>query len=315
MSSTSSPRAYSQGLHEIGDGLFAYLQPQGQWGYSNAGLVLGEDRGLLVDTLFDLKLTRQMLDAMAKVRGSRPIKSVVNTHANGDHCWGNQLVGADEIIASRRCAEEFASVPPAALQAFVRAEGLGEVGAYVRRIFGAFDFDGIALTPPTRTFDGELTLHVGSRELRLIEVGPAHTAGDVLVHLPAQRVVFTGDIVFAGGTPVVWAGPLGNWIRACERIEALGVDTVVPGHGPIGDLAQVRAMRAYLVYVEAEAEKRHAAGLSLEDAIRDIALGQFAGWLDRERLAVNVANKYHELAPNSARANTAELFTLMAKIA
>ena len=307
-------RAYTKGLHEIGSGLFAYLQPEGQWGYSNAGLVLGEDSGLLVDTLFDLKLTQQMLDAMAKVRGSRAIKTVVNTHSNGDHCWGNQLVGADEIIASRRCAEELASIPPVALRTLMKAEGLGDVGAYLQRIFGAFDFEGITLTPPTRTFDGELTLHVGSRELRLIEVGPAHTAGDVLVYLPAERVVFTGDIVFAGGTPVVWAGPISNWIAACDRIEALGVDTVVPGHGPIGDLAQVRAMRAYLGYVEGEAAKRHAAGMSLEDAIHDIALGQFSGWLDRERLAVNVATKYRELSPVKTRTTTADLFTLMSKL-
>jgi cyclase len=306
--------AYTKGLHEIGSGLFAYLQPEGQWGYSNAGLVLGEDSGLLVDTLFDLKLTQQMLDAMARVRGQRPIKTVVNTHSNGDHCWGNQLVSGAEIIASRRCAEELASIPPIALHTLLQAEGLGEVGAYLRRIFGAFDFDGITLTAPTRTFDGELRLHIGSRELHLIEVGPAHTAGDVLVYLPADRVVFTGDIVFAGGTPIVWAGPIRNWIAACDRIAALDVATVVPGHGPIGDLAAVRDMRAYLSYVDAEAGRRHAAGMSLEDAVRDIALGAFSGWLDRERLAVNVQAKYRELSPDAPRATTVDLFSLMAKL-
>jgi cyclase len=307
-------RAYTKGLHEIGDGLFAYLQPQGQWGFSNAGLVLGEDSGLLVDTLFDLKLTREMLAAMARARGERPIATVVNTHANGDHCWGNQLVSGAEIIASRRCAEELASIPPIMLHTLLRAEGLGEVGAYLQRIFGAFDFEGIELTPPTRTFDGELTLHVGSRELRLIEVGPAHTAGDVLVYLPGERVVFTGDIVFAGGTPIVWAGPIRNWIAACDRILQLDVATVVPGHGPIGDLGAVRAMRAYLSYVDAEAAQRHAAGMSLEHAVHDIALGAFSGWLDRERLAVNVEAKYRELSPDAPRANVAELFALMAKL-
>ena len=267
---------YSKGLHEIGNGLFAYLQPEGQWGYSNAGLVLGEDSGLLVDTLFDLKLTREMLAAMARVRGNRPIETVVNTHANGDHCWGNQLVSGAEIIASRRCAEELASLPPIVLHTLLRTDGLGEVGAYLQRIFGAFDFEGIELTPPTRTFDGELTVHVGSRELRLIEVGPAHTEGDVLVHLPSERVVFTGDIVFAGGTPIVWAGPISNWIAACDRILQLDVATVVPGHGPIGDLGAVRDMRAYLSYVDAQAAQRHAAGMSLEDAVHDIALGVFS---------------------------------------
>jgi glyoxylase-like metal-dependent hydrolase (beta-lactamase superfamily II) len=308
-------RTYSKGLHEIGNGLFAYLQPEGQWGYSNAGLVLGEDSGLLVDTLFDLKLTQQMLDAMARVRGQRPIETVINTHANGDHCWGNQLVTGAEIIASRRCAEELADIPPSMLRTLLQhADQLGAVGAYLKRIFGAFDFEGITLTPPTRTFDGELSLRVGSRELRLIEVGPAHTAGDVLVYLPAERVVFTGDIVFAGGTPIVWAGPISNWIAACDRILELEVATVVPGHGPISDASAVRDMRAYLGYVDAEAAQRHAAGMSLDDAVHDIAFGAFSGWLDRERLAVNVQAKYRELSPTAPRANTAELFSLMAKL-
>ena len=306
--------AYTKGLHEIGDGLFAYLQPQGQWGYSNAGLILGDESSLLVDTLFDLRLTREMLDAMTRVRGDRPIKTVVNTHSNGDHCWGNQLVSEAEIIASRRCAEELAAIPPVGLRALLKADGLGEAGAYLRRIFGAFDFEGIELTPPTRTFDGELRLRVGARDVHLIEVGPAHTAGDVLVHLPEQRVVFTGDIVFSGGTPVVWAGPISNWIRACDRILALEAQTVVPGHGPVGDADAVRAMRDYLSYVDAEAAKRHAAGMSLDAAVHDIALGAFAGWLDAERLAVNVQAKYRELAPDAPRANTAELFSLMAKL-
>jgi glyoxylase-like metal-dependent hydrolase (beta-lactamase superfamily II) len=307
-------RAYTKGLHEIGDGLFAYLQPQGQWGYSNAGLILGDESSLLVDTLFDLRLTREMLAAMARVRGERPIKTVVNTHSNGDHCWGNQLVSDAEIIASRRCAEELAAIPPVGLRALLEADGLGEAGAYLRRIFGAFDFEGIELTPPTRTFDGELRLRVGARDVHLIEVGPAHTAGDVLVHLPEQRVVFTGDIVFSGGTPVVWAGPISNWIRACDRVLALEVQTVVPGHGPVGDADAVRAMRDYLSYVDAEAAKRHAAGMSLDAAVHDIALGTFADWLDAERLAVNVQAKYRELSPDAPRASTAELFSLMAKL-
>src|SRR3954469_22754326 len=83
---------YTKGLQELEDGLFAYLQPKGQWGYSNAGLVSGDGASLLIDTLFDLRLTREMLEAMRPVTDSRPIETLVNTHANGDHCYGNELV-------------------------------------------------------------------------------------------------------------------------------------------------------------------------------------------------------------------------------
>ena len=80
---------FELGLHEVADGVFAYLQPDGGWGWSNAGLLAGDWSSLLVDTLFDLRLTRRMLDAMDAVTGGRPIDIVVNPHANGDHCYGN----------------------------------------------------------------------------------------------------------------------------------------------------------------------------------------------------------------------------------
>ena len=91
---------YEKGLVEVADGVHAYLQPDGGWGWSNAGLLVGYGASLLVDTLFDLRLTSEMLDAMTSVTASRPIGTVVNTHANGDHCYGNQLVKGATFIAS-----------------------------------------------------------------------------------------------------------------------------------------------------------------------------------------------------------------------
>src|SRR6187401_240374 len=108
---------YEPGLHDVADGCHAYLQPDGGWGWSNAGLVAGDGASLLVDTLFDLKLTADMLDAMRVVTDTSPIATLVNTHANGDHCYGNQLVDQAEIIASSATAHEMAEVPPAMMAA------------------------------------------------------------------------------------------------------------------------------------------------------------------------------------------------------
>jgi cyclase len=287
---------YTKGLHEVGDGVFAYLQPDGGWGWSNAGLVVDHDSSLLVDTLYDLRVTAEMLSAMRRATpAAQSIDVVVNTHANGDHCWGNQLVHDAEIIASRLCAEEMTELAPSFLASVMASPPEGPTGDLLRRMFGSFDFSEIEIVPPTTIFDGELTLRVGGTEVRLIEVGPAHTRGDVIVHLPAQRVLFTGDILFNGGHPIVWAGPVANWVAACDRIIDLGVATVVPGHGPVCDLSAVAAERDYLTFLQREAGPRAAAGLTPLEAARDIDLGDYAGLGERERFVVNVTAVYRDL--------------------
>ena len=310
---------YTRGLHEIGNGCYAYLQPDGSWGWSNAGLVTDGGASLLVDTLFDLKLTGAMLDAMrAADPAAAQIDTLVNTHANGDHCYGNAAVSGARIIASKASAEEMDEVPPAVLQGLLSAApDLGPAGAFLQRIFGGFDFDGIETVKPDRTFEGELDLTVGDKRVKLIQVGPAHTRGDVLIHSLDDRVIFTGDILFIDGTPILWEGPVDNWIRACERIEALDVDAVVPGHGPVSERGAARAVREYLAYIRDEARLRFDAGLSPADAARDIALGDYASWGDAERIAVNVDTLYREFRGDAGGEPTSplELFTLMAELA
>ena len=310
--------AFTKGLHEIGNDCFAYLQPDGSWGWSNAGLVCDGEASLLVDTLFDLKLTGEMLEAMRRsVPAAASIGTLVNTHSNGDHCYGNQLVEGAETIMSKATADELAEVPPAQMAAFLdNAEERGPAGRFFKEVFSPFDFHGIEVPPPDRTFEGQLDIKVGDKDVSLIEVGPAHTRGDVLVHSKQDRAVFTGDILFIEGTPIMWAGPVDNWIRACETIETLDVDVVVPGHGPITDKNGAKAVREYLNYIKTEARGRYDAGLDVLDAVRDIALGDFSGWGEAERIAVNVDTLYREFSGGTREATGAfELFGLMAEIA
>ena len=246
---------YEKGLHEVAAGVWAYLQPDGGWGWSNAGLVAGDGSSLLVDTLFDLRLTGEMLEAMRRTTpAARDIGTVVNTHANGDHCYGNALLGDAEIVASARCAEEMGALPPSSMAAMLRAApDLGPAGAFLARIFAPFSFDDISLTVPTTTFEGRLDLDVGGRHVALLEVGPAHTEGDVIVYLPDEDVVFTGDILFHGRHPIVWAGPVANWMAACDRILELAPAVVVPGHGPLATAAAVEDLRGYFAFLRVEA--------------------------------------------------------------
>lgn len=300
---------YTLGLHELGDGCHAYLQPDGGWGWSNAGLVVCDGQSLLVDTLFDLNLTSRMLDAMAPHTRSAAITTVVNTHANGDHCYGNALVRDAEIIASTATAHEMTEVPPAMLAALNKAPG--EVGDLFRHFFGDFDFEGIEQVLPSRTFTGRFDFELAGRAIELVEVGPAHTRGDTLVFVPDAKVVYTGDILFIGGTPVVWVGPLDNWIAACDLICQADVDTIVPGHGPLTDKSGVVAIRDYLAFVKSEATERHDAGMDAWDAARDIALNGFSNWGEFGRLAVNVDTVYRTLDASHQSPDVVEQFRRM----
>lgn len=173
----------------------------------------------------------------------------------------------------------------------------------------------ITPTYPHQTFDEELTLRVGDVGLLLVDVGPAHTAGDTIVYCEQDGVVFTGDIVFAGGTPIMWEGPVQNWIAACRRILALDADLLVPGHGPVSPTARAQDMVDYLEFVREEATVRYAAGMDAQEAAKDIDLGRFSGWPEAERIAVNVATIHRELAGDEEAAPSGpELFGCMADL-
>jgi len=287
--------AFETGLAPLADGVFAYLQPDGGLGLSNAGLVGRSGDALIVDTLFDLGHTRRMLDAIAR-RVPGTIGRVVNTHHNGDHCWGNQLLPGAEIIGHRRCAELMRSLPPEALQRLKDAPDTIPAARALREGLERFDFRGIEITPPT-TFvpDEGLQLEVAGIPMELLYVGPAHTAGDVIVHLPDRGVVFTGDVIFRNCAPIGWEGTFARWTLALERIAALGAPTIVPGHGPVCGPEAALELRDYLVYVRAESERHFHAGASVAEAASRIDLGPYAAWLESERIVFSVDRAYREL--------------------
>jgi cyclase len=305
--------AYEKGLHELGDGLFAYLQPDGGWGWSNAGLIVAQDTSLLVDTLYDLRLTREMLDAMAPVVAAHPIDAAMNTHSNPDHCFGNELLPATTTIyASRATAQELGTISPEMLSALKSATDLPrDLAAFIEHAFGPFDFEGITVRPPSETFDDRLELRVGDRDVTLIELGPAHTAGDTIVHVADSATVFTGDLLLIDGTPIVWAD-LENWLTACDRILELGAAVLIPGHGPVTDGSGVRDVQRYLRYVREQARLRFDAGMDADEAAHDIDVSDFADWSDPERIAANVVAAYREFDPELPALTPPELFARMA---
>jgi glyoxylase-like metal-dependent hydrolase (beta-lactamase superfamily II) len=327
-------------LHELGNGIFAYTQLPGSWGWSNAGLITDGDQCLLVDTLFDKKLTAEMLESMRRAApAAARIGTVVNTHGNGDHCYGNALVADAEIIGTPGCVEDLRAAPPSRNQLLIRAAGIiGGLGAGGRVLgralnavgidrvalladaaplatafFGDFDFTNNDVVLPTRTFERELSLTVGDKRVELIEVGPAHTLGDAVVWIPEDRTLFTGDILFKDAHPVIWEGPVSNWVAACERLLDMDIETVVPGHGPLTDKSALRETLRYLKALTEQARSRYDAGMSVEDAAHEVAFEEFDHWIDAERIYVNIHTLYREFSGDTEPADVLALFAGMAR--
>ena len=310
-------KPFNKGLSDLGNNIYCYLQPDGGWGWSNAGLIADGDESLIVDTLFDEDLTLEMLDSMksAEPKGMKNIRALINSHSNGDHCNGNNCVDTDEVISSEATLKEMSHESPEMMAALLKqAPEMGTLGKYFLECFGSFNFEGVTKRLPNTTFTGETQRQVGDKIVELIEVGPAHTNGDILVHVPSDKVVFTGDILFIEGHPILWAGPVKNWINACDRIISMEVDFVVPGHGPVTDNRGVKAVRDYLAYIDTESRERFESGMSALEAAKEIDLDLFSTWGDGERIAVNVNSLYREYKGEEKREEITLLFQQMAEL-
>lgn len=287
MAAHTVPKRWKNGLIEIAPKVFAYVQaagidPHGDAGVSNSGLIVGDEAAVAVDALMVPSMTRRLVAAFKKAT-RKSVAKLINTHHHLDHTGGNRFFRAATIIATAKCREALApGFPPVPL---------------LQRFMPRFakEFPLLKVELPTVTFDDRLVIHDGAREIHLWHPGlPAHTVGDAAVFLPKERVLFAGDIAFHYVTPLAFQGHVGNWITAADRLMKFEVDTIVPGHGPIGTKTDLRHMRDYLALVRREAQTRFDAGMPAEEAARDIKLGVYASWSDAERLYPNVLRCYQE---------------------
>jgi glyoxylase-like metal-dependent hydrolase (beta-lactamase superfamily II) len=283
---------------------------------------------VVVDTQSDLPHGRRMIELFGKVWRAPP-KRVVNTHEDADHVWGNQLFQGAEIIAHRTVADRMPHVAdPKETQQLLKA-GKGFLSsallkllhpgalAIARQLAQDYDLDGIELALPTTVFEKEHVLNLDGTEVRILFVGPCHQAGDTIVHVPKEGVVFAGDVLFRLCTPMGWIGSYAKWIKVLDLILSLQPRAVVPGHGPVCGIEGVVEMKAYLEYLRKEARRCFDRGLTSLQASKQIDLGPYGAWRAPARIYLNVERAYREFRnePEDKPWNSAKSFDAIYRVA
>jgi glyoxylase-like metal-dependent hydrolase (beta-lactamase superfamily II) len=201
----------------LSDNAYAYTAE----GDPNSGVVIGDDGVMVIDAQATPAMAEDVIRRVRTVT-DKPIKYVVLSHYHAVRVLGASAYKAREIIASQATYEM--------IKERGKEDMASEIGRFPRLFRGAEAIPG--LTWPTMTFDRELTLWMGSVEVRLIHVGAGHTRGDTIVWLPSQKVLFSGDLVeFNAG---IYAGDahLQEWPGSLEKLRALRPEKLVPGRGP-----------------------------------------------------------------------------------
>ena len=264
-------------MQRLAEGVWAYVQPDGGWMINNTGLVDDANGATSIDVTSTADRTRAYLSAAAEVASS-PIRRVILTHSHPDHCNGASLLPDAEIIAHRRVADD-----------------LRAPHRLAPHIFTPFAQGDVTPRLPTIVFDDQLTIAPEGRRVEVRHPGtPAHTTGDSYVWLPGERVLFTGDLVFHGGTPFALSGSPVGWLRTLEQMAALEPDIVVPGHGEVGGPELFAPVADYLRFLIDAAADARTRGLSPLEAARRLDLGRFAGLAEKERIVGNLHRAFAE---------------------
>jgi glyoxylase-like metal-dependent hydrolase (beta-lactamase superfamily II) len=272
-------------LKELAPNIYAYIQGGGpaknNVSVSNAAVIVGDEGILLFDALAVPIHAKNMVAAIRKVT-DKPFKYIVTSHHHGDHIGGNQFIPDNPVIMSHPyCRDEVVKqVPGPAL--WPKREGWAD-GTEPRKIL-----------PATQTFDGNLTFHIARTEVRIMPMLPAHTYGDLVMHLPEHKLLVAGDVGFFYVAPFCQNANPSSWISICDRIAGMDVERIVPGHGPLGGKQQLVEMADYLRLLRVEAKKRWDKKMTAGQAAADITLGKFDNWIGPERIIMDTDRFYME---------------------
>jgi len=266
-------------LQEVADGIYAYYQPDGSWWINNTGFLVGRRGVVSIDACSTERRTRAYLDAIASVT-DQPVRTLINTHHHGDHTFGNYLFGGATIVAHEKCRQEMAS--------------FGAPGPLP--FWTEIDWGDVEIEPPFLTYESEIRVYIDDLVCEVRHVGiPAHTTNDSVIWVPERSLLFSGDLLFRGGTPFLLMGSVVGAIEVLGDLKQLPATTIVPGHGGVSGPELIDEVLGYLRFVRTAAVAGRDAGLSPLDAARELDLGSYADLLDAERIVGNLYRAYAEL--------------------
>jgi len=270
-------------LHRLADGVYHAIARAGGGAMSNAGIIDLGDHTLVFDTFLTPQAARD-LRAAAERLTVHPVTTVINSHWHNDHVCGNQVFEDVAIIGAKRTSE-LVETNVAASVAEIWQEGPEYLASLERQLAEATTpeqratlereltdarvmvagMEGLRVTPPNQTFADQQTFSGGGRSVQLMTYGGGHTESDAFLYLPAERILFAGDLVVIENHPWMGHGNPDAWDRILDRLAALDIATIAPGHGPVGTPDAFGAMRRYLVDIQQIARAGVAAGQSADE--------------------------------------------------
>jgi len=272
--------AGSLSIQPVAPGVWAVI---GERGNANAGFILTRDGVVVVDSQINPRAAGAMLRAIRKVT-DKPILYLVNTHAHGDHVFADHVFRpARGIIAHERA------------KVALKSRGAQLLNEYAK-VVGAKEAEGAKVTLPTITFTDQMTVPIAGRTIILRYLGIGHTVGDIIVWLPNERVLFTGDLVYVNQLPWLGEGETREWLNTLARMKALPYERIVPGSGPVGDRRSVERFERYLSDLRRAVIEAFLKHQSLEQLKRTASFPEFSHDLKyREWLPVNLEQVYHQM--------------------
>ncbi len=261
--------SYDTGVIQTAAQAYAFIQPNGA---TNAGFIVSEEGVLVIDSLMTPALATRLLSEIRRV-SKAPIRYLVDTHYHGDHVFGNQYFVPAPIIGHVNCRQELIEKFDANMNRYTsgRPELIPEL-------------EQIRMTLPDVTFEDRMNIRLGDREINLIYLGRAHSAGDILLHLPQEGLLYAGDIAFHRILPAFPDGHITKWLDVMEETRKLDFDTIVPGHGPVGTKREFDEAKELMAHLHGEIRRGFDQGQSEEETAQGVDLGKFTSYLGQERI-------------------------------